>query len=183
MSLLPNRNLADPSTIEPYSAEGVLQVVIETPKGSRNKYAYDPDRRVLVLKKVLPPGMSFPYDFGFVPSTKAGDGDPIDVLVLMDEPTFPGCIVEARVIGVITGEDEVRDGKTQRNDRVLAVAALSQTYEGWLTVNDVPQSMLRHMEAFFAQYPRLLNGKTYKLLGVKDADEAGRLIEEARNNA
>lgn len=102
--------LADPSTLEPHSPEGVLQVVIETPKGSRNKYTFDHARRVLMLKKTLPAGMSFPYDFGFVPSTKAEDGDPIDVLVLMDEPTFPGCLVDVRVIGVITGEDQLPGG-------------------------------------------------------------------------
>jgi inorganic pyrophosphatase len=64
-------------------------VVVETPKGSRNKYAFDPDNRVFELKKVLPAGMALPYDFGFLPSTKGGDGDPLDVLVLMDEPAFP----------------------------------------------------------------------------------------------
>ena len=65
-------------------------MIIETPKGSRNKYAYDPQERIFELRKVLPAGMAFPY-FGFVPSTTAGDGDPLDVLVLMDEPAFPGC--------------------------------------------------------------------------------------------
>jgi inorganic pyrophosphatase len=79
-------------------------VVVETPKGSRNKYAFHPDNRVFELKKVLPAGMALPYDFGFLPSTKGGDGDPLDVLVLMDEPAFPGCVLKCRVIGVIEGE-------------------------------------------------------------------------------
>ena len=79
--------------MQPLDTDGqnAIQVIIETPKGSRNKYAFDPEQRVFQLKKVLPTGMAFPYDFGFIPSTKAEDGDPVDVLVLMDEPAFPGC--------------------------------------------------------------------------------------------
>jgi inorganic pyrophosphatase len=84
--------LADPTRLKPFDANDkqLLRVVIETPKGSRNKFAFDPDDHIFELKKVLPSGMTFPYDFGFVPSTKADDGDPIDVLVLMDEPAFSG---------------------------------------------------------------------------------------------
>lgn len=80
--VLSPRDAADPK---------VIQVVIETPKGSRNKYAFDLDQRIFELTKVLPVGMAFPYDFGFIPSTVAERGDPVDVLVLMDEPAFPGC--------------------------------------------------------------------------------------------
>jgi inorganic pyrophosphatase len=83
--------------------ENILQVVIETPKGSRNKYAFDEKKRVFGLKKVLPAGMEFPHDFGFVPSTLAEDGDPTDVLVLMDEPAFPGCALQCRIVGIIEG--------------------------------------------------------------------------------
>jgi len=100
------RSLADPSVLSPRDEDDkqLFRVVVETPKGSRNKYAFDPDNRVFELKKVLPAGMAFPYDFGFLPSTKGGDGDPLDVLVLMDEPAFPGCVLKCRVIGVIEGE-------------------------------------------------------------------------------
>lgn len=84
-----HRSLADPVDLSPLDGSDKFQVIIETPKGSRNKYAFDPEQRVFALKKVLPAGMTFPYDFGFVPSTKAEDGDPTDVLVLMDEPAFP----------------------------------------------------------------------------------------------
>src|SRR5277367_676841 len=98
--------LSDPTRLAPFDGdarEGV-QVIIETPKGSRNKYAFDPEEKVFELKKVLPAGMAFPYDFGFVPSTKADDGDPVDVLVLMDEPAFAGCVLSCRPIGVVQGE-------------------------------------------------------------------------------
>ena len=85
--------LADPIQLKPFDSDDkqLLRVVIETPKGSRNKFAFNPKEHIFELKKVLPAGMEFPYDFGFVPSTKADDGDPVDVLVLMDEPAFPGC--------------------------------------------------------------------------------------------
>ena len=182
MSLPMSDSLADPSTMEPYTQEGVLEVVIETPRSSRNKYTFDYSRRVLVLKKVLPAGMSFPCDFGFVPSTKAEDGDPIDVLLLMDEPGVPGCVVEARVIGVITGEDELPGGKRQRNDRVLAVAAVSHAFAEVQSLDDLPKQIVNHMGEFFVSYPKLLGGKTYNLLGMKGPEEAKQLIEEARRN-
>lgn len=86
--------------------EETIQVIIETPKGSRNKYAFDEKQRVFALKKVLPAGMAFPYDFGFVPSTIAEDGDAVDVLVLMDEPAFPGCLLICRIVGIIEGKQE-----------------------------------------------------------------------------
>ena len=179
----PNTPLADPSFIEPYNADDVLQVVIETPKNSRNKYAFDHDRNVIVLRKVLPAGMVFPYDFGFVPSTLAEDGDPIDVLLLMDEPAFPGCVLNARLIGVIEGEDELDGGKTQRNDRLLAVAEASHTFADIHDAANLPENLASHMREFFEQYPRLLGGKTYKVLATKGPAEAKRLIEEARRNA
>ena len=84
--------------------EETIQVIIETPKGSRKKFAFDEKQRVFALKKVLPAGMAFPYDFGFVPSTIAEDGDAVDVLVLMDEPAFPGCLLICRIVGIIEGK-------------------------------------------------------------------------------
>src|SRR5215831_19946718 len=98
--------LADPTRLEPVVEDdnNLIQVIIETPKASRNKYVFNPELKVFALKRVLPAGMTFPYDFGFVPSTKADDGDPLDVLVLMDEPAFPGCLLKCRVVGVIEGE-------------------------------------------------------------------------------
>ena len=90
--------IANPVRLNPADSDDdqLLRVVIETPKGSRNKFAFNAKERIFELKKVLPSGMAFPYDFGFVPSTLAGDGDPIDVLVLMDEPAFPGCALSCR---------------------------------------------------------------------------------------
>jgi len=83
-----------------------INAVIETPKGSRNKYVYDNETGGFKLKKALPAGMMFPFDFGFIPSTIADDGDPMDILVLTDAPTFSGCIIECKVIGIIKVEQE-----------------------------------------------------------------------------
>src|SRR5690242_1479965 len=103
-----------------------VTVVIETPKGSHNKYSYDPAIAAFVLGGVLPAGAVFPFDFGFIPSTLGDDGDPLDVLVLMDAPAFTGCVVRSRVIGAIEAQQE--HGQTLRNDRLLAVATKSMTH-------------------------------------------------------
>src|SRR5436309_9611011 len=95
----------------------VMEVMIETPRGKRNKFKYDSKHDRFLLCSVLPAGASFPYDFGFLPGTKGEDGDPLDVLVLMDESAFPGCVIEARLIGVLEIE-QAEDGEKYRNDRL-----------------------------------------------------------------
>lgn len=185
------RGLADPLFLKPYakkaeegSAGGakagdkLLQVIIETPKGSRNKYSFDSEQHVFVLKAALPAGMSFPYDFGFVPQTKADDGDPLDVLVLMDESAFPGCALLARLIGVIEGEQTALK-KTVRNDRLVAVADMAHVYAKVKGLKDLPRQTLREIQEFFVNYHRL-QGKEYKLLGCKGEKTAERLISKAR---
>src|SRR5215208_5286440 len=106
---------------------GDLNVVIDTPKGSRNKFKYDEALGLFRLSGVLPAGAVFPFDFGYIPSTEGGDGDPLDVLVLMDEPVFVGCLVPSRLLGLIEA-DQTENGKTTRNDRLIAVAANSRNH-------------------------------------------------------
>jgi inorganic pyrophosphatase len=133
-----NRALANPARLAPFEDDDAdtIQVVVETPKRSRNKYAFDTEERVFSLSKVLPAGMTFPYDFGFVPSTRADDGDPVDVLVLMDEPAFPGCVLQCRPIGVIEGEQI--DGKRKtRNDRIVAVEQANHAYATVKHIDDL----------------------------------------------
>jgi inorganic pyrophosphatase len=160
---------------------GLIQVIIETPKGSRNKFAYDEQQNIFIVKKVLPAGMSFPYDFGFLPRTQAPDGDPIDVLLLMDEPAFPGIAVRARLIGIIQGE-QVEGKKKNRNDRLLAVAEMNHEYAYIKKLSDLPDKFVHELEEFFVNYHRL-EGKQYKLLGCKGADAAMRAIKEAQRAA
>lgn len=128
-----------------------LDVVIETPKGSRNKFKFDEKDGNFRLSKVLPEGMMFPYDFGFVPGTRGEDGDPLDVLVLMDEPTFPGCVVECVLVGVVEAEQE-EEGSATRNDRLIAVANASQTYAGVRELADLNPAVVRQIEGFFVNY-------------------------------
>jgi inorganic pyrophosphatase len=176
------RSLADPTRLKPIDKkDGILQVIVETPKASRNKFAFDARQKVFTLKAVLPAGMTFPYDFGFLPRTIGGDGDPIDVLLLMDEPAFPGITVRARLIGVIEGEQI--DGKKRiRNDRLVAVAEANHMYANIKRLADLPSKFLRELEDFFVNYHRL-EGKRYKLLGCKDTAKARRLIQKARKAA
>jgi inorganic pyrophosphatase len=118
-----------------------LTVIIETPKGSQNKYTYEPRFGAFALDGVLPAGAVFPFDFGFVPSTIGDDRDPLDVLVLMDAATFTGCIVPSRLIGVIEAE-QTENGKTMRNDRLIAVAAKSITHRSLREISDVSDDLV-----------------------------------------
>jgi inorganic pyrophosphatase len=177
-----SKKLADPTKLKPIDKkDGTLQVIIETPKGSRNKFAFDPKQEIFALKKVLPAGMVFPYDFGFLPQTIAPDGDPIDVLLLMDEPAYPGCAVRARLIGIIEGE-QVDGNKRTRNDRVVAIAEANHMYANIRKLKDLPDQFLRELQDFFVNYHRL-EGKQYKLLGCKGTAAAMRLIKKAQEAA
>lgn len=169
------RSLVDPIELSPVDDSDRLQVVIETPKGSRNKYAFDPDQRVFALKKVLPAGMTFPYDFGFVPSTKAEDGDPTDVLVLMDEPAFPGCLLKCRLIGIIEGQ-QGKKKKGERNDRIIAIEDANHSYAHVSHVKDLGKKFLKELEEFFVNYHDL-EGKKYRILDVKGPAEARRRLD------
>jgi inorganic pyrophosphatase len=175
--------VANPSKLAALNSKqkDIVQVVIETPRGSRNKYAFDPKQRVFTLKKVLPEGMVFPHDFGFIPSTQADDGDPLDVLLLMDQPAFPGCVVEARLIGVIEGE-QVQDGNGERNDRLLAVAESSHTHSGVRSIKDLNPSLLEEIEKFLVNYHA--NDRTeFKVISCKGPQAAAKQLVKAQSKA
>ncbi len=159
------------------SAKKTIQLIVETPSGSRNKYKYDQKTKRLKLSKVLPEGMIFPYDFGFIPGTKAEDGDPLDVLVLVDAPTFPGCEVEARVIGVIKANQK-EGQKENRNDRLIAVAEQSVLYAEIKEIDDLDSTLLKQIEEFFTNYQKVRNIK-FTVLSREGADSALQKIDEA----
>src|SRR5215203_1097228 len=154
-----------------------LNVVIETPKGSRNKYNYDEKLGLFKLGGVLPSGASFPFDFGFVPSSLGGDGDPLDVLVLMDEPAFAGCLVRTRLVGVVEAEQTERDGETTRNDRLIGVAADSRLHTRVRTLESLGTTLLEEIEHFFVSYNQI-KGKVFKPLGRSGPERARELVEE-----
>jgi inorganic pyrophosphatase len=146
------------------SGKKSLNVVIETPKGSRVKYSYVDETGIFELKKALPEGMMFPFNFGFVPSTRAEDGDPVDILILNGEPLLPGCLVKARAIAVIEGEQTEKDGKKTRNDRLIGMAIAKQTptFMGKL---DADKNTLGEIEYFFISHNKL-TGKKFKVVGT-----------------
>jgi inorganic pyrophosphatase len=157
--------------------KSLVRVVIETPKGCRNKYKFEPGMGAFKLSNVLPEGMVFPYDFGFIPDTRAEDGDPIDVLLLMDQPAFPGCVIESRLVGVIEAEQR-EDGEVQRNDRLIAVAAENHSYSGLRDISDINKTLLEDIGRFFVNYHRA-RGSRFKVLGFRGSRQACRLLKKS----
>ena len=154
-----------------------LNVIVDTPKGSRNKFKYDERSGLFKLSGVLPAGSSFPYDFGFLPSTRGEDGDPLDVLVLMDDPAFAGCLVPARLLGVIEAEQTERTGETMRNDRLIAVAADSITHRRLKSLGTLDGNLVDQIEHFFVSYNEI-KGKQFKPIGRFGPTRARRLVDE-----
>src|SRR6266576_4393337 len=145
--------MADLSLLSPQldTKKSTCRAIIETPKGRRNKFKFDPDSGLFMLGGLLPEGMMFPFDFGFVPSSLAGDGDPLDILVLMDAPAHVGCLIEIRLIGIIQAE-QTEDGKTVCNDRLLGAAVHSYDHEDLESINEVSKTLLEQLEEFFISY-------------------------------
>src|ERR1700693_4813726 len=158
--------MADLSTLSPQldPKKDTCRAIIETPKGCRNKFDYDPDSGLFMLGTLLPEGMMFPFDFGFVPATLGDDGDPLDILVLMDAPAHVGCLIEVRIIGIIEAEQMER-GKTVSNDRLLGVAIHSYDHEGLESINDVSMTLLDQLEQFFISYNKQ-RGKKFRVTGT-----------------
>jgi inorganic pyrophosphatase len=151
-----------------------IQVVVETPRGCRNKYKFNPETRGIKLSKVMPEGMIFPYDFGFIPDTSGEDGDPLDVLILSDEGTFPGCEIECRLIGVLKA-NQTENGKRNRNDRLIAVAAASVLYRNVIELSNLEPAVLKQMEDFFVNYQKVRDIE-FVILKREAAKSARRLI-------
>ena len=160
---------------------GRVNVVVDTPQGSRNKYKFDEQHGQWRLSKVLPQGMYFPYDFGFIPSTRGEDGDPLDVLLLADEPAFPGCVVPARLIGVLEAE-QTEGGKTIRNDRLVAVVETPYNPAEYRSLEEASPQRLDEIEHFFVSYNKM-EGRQFKPLARHGADRAQELIEQATHRA
>jgi len=158
--------------------EGFVNVIIETPRGKQNKFTFDPKLCVFMLKKTLPMGTVFPFDFGFIPQTLGEDGDPLDILVIIDEPVYPGCLIVTRLLGVLQAEQEEGKGKKIRNDRLVAVSNCSVLYENIKNIDDLNKSMVTEIENFFIDYNKHA-GKKFNPLGWKNARAAMKLIENS----
>jgi inorganic pyrophosphatase len=156
-----------------------IDVIVETPKGSAQKYDYVPNTPFFKLKKILPSGMVFPYDFGFIPKTKGQDGDPLDVIVISEFNSFPGVIIKCRIIGGIKAEQskEKNSDKMIRNDRFLAIPKCSNIFQTIEKMEDLPDQITDQLEEFFFNYNKL-EGKKFKALAKMGPKEAQGLIEE-----
>jgi inorganic pyrophosphatase len=155
---------------------GHVNVVVETPKGSRNKYRYDEKLKMFQLHSLLPVGAVFPFDFGFIPSTCGEDGDPLDVLLLMEEPAPGAFLVPARLIGVIEAVQSDGDEKL-RNDRLIAVSAASHTHEKVESLSDLGPQRIEEIEQFFISYNHM-HGKLFKPVGCHGAARALKLVKK-----
>jgi len=159
-----------------FEKDKLINVVIETPKGSRVKYAFQPETGLFELKRALPEGMVFPFNFGFIPSTLAEDGDPLDILILNEEELVPGCVLKARVECAIKAQ-QIEDGTTTRNDRLIGLAVLEETPTFMETVT-IQEKTLNEIEYFFKSYNKLY-GRKFKILGKTGAKKAMELVKKA----
>ncbi len=159
-------------------ASGAVNAVVEAVKGTRNKFKFHPDRELFIHDSVLPAGAVYPFDFGFVPSTQADDGDPVDVLVLLDEPAFVGAVVPVRLIGAITAKQRERNGVTERNDRLVGVAMASVLYRDVKALDDLPTPLIEQIEHFWISYNEV-EGKEFTPIARVGPRAAMNLVRRA----
>lgn len=157
--------------IETKASLKAVYAVIKIPKGSRNKYRYDVDREIFVLERVLYSPFQYPADYGIIPQTMGDDGNPLDIMVMMHQPTFPGCIIECKPIGVMKMTDE-----GERDDKILGVPLTDPRFTDINDVQDVPPTFLKEIEHFFREYKKS-GKKTTEVLGWKNAGKALKAIE------
>ena len=167
------------SGLEAFNAKTkAWNVIVETPQGCRNKYKYDEATGLFMLSKVLPVGATFPFDFGYLPGTRAEDGDPLDVLLLMEEAAFCGCLVPSRLIGVIEAVQTEKNGDLLRNDRIVAIAKDARNYRSVRSIDDLDDHLLEEIQYFFKSYNKLC-GKRFRVRCCKPAEHAEAAIEKA----
>ena len=152
-----------------------IEAVIEIPKGSRNKYEIDHETGAVWLDRMLFTATQYPADYGFVPHTLAADGDPLDVLVLLDEPTFPGCHIHVRPVGVFRMSDENGD-----DDKILSVPSTDPRWERLRDLDDLPVHLTEEISHFFAVYKELEPGKATNVHGWRGAEEAEMVVRQAQ---
>lgn len=164
--------MVDLSRIPAQPKAGLINVLIEIPAGSKNKYEFDKDMNAFALDRVLYSSVAYPYDYGFVPNTLADDGDPLDGMVIMDQPTFPGCVIAARPIGML----EMVDGG-DRDEKILCVPDKDPRYAHVKSIKDIPQHRLDEIAEFFQTYKNL-EKKSVEILGWQDVDAVMPLVEK-----
>ena len=162
----------DLSLISPQPKPGIVNVLIEIPAGSKNKYEFDKDLNAFALDRVLYASVQYPYDYGFIPNTLADDGDPLDGMVIMDQPTFPGCVIAARPIGML----KMIDGG-DRDEKILCVPDKDPRYANVTSLDDIASHRLDEIAEFFRTYKNL-EKKVTEITGWENVDVVKPLIEE-----
>ncbi|MDQ3187246.1 MAG: inorganic diphosphatase [Pseudomonadota bacterium] len=160
-------------SLAPRTESGLVNIIIDTARGSRNKFKYDEKNQCFRLSRILPAGACFPYDFGSIPMTLAEDGDALDVLVISDASSFPGCLISGKLIGTISGE-QAEKKKTIRNDRLLAVPVTPANPAVFAHIDNLPEAWLTEIEHFFVSYNQA-QGREYKPIkrgGPQEAEAA-----------
>jgi inorganic pyrophosphatase len=155
-----------------------VDVLVEIPRGSRSKYELDQKTGRIRLDRVLFSSVHYPADYGFVMETVGGDGDPLDALIVVEEPTFPGCVVHSRPIGTLLMRDELGD-----DEKILAVPVGDPRFDEVRALRDLGKHRLCEIETFFATYKELESNKSSEVKGWHDADVAWKLIGDARDRA
>jgi inorganic pyrophosphatase len=163
--------------LPPFTEDGDVHVVVETPRGSRAKFAYDPKLESFALSKSLLTGLTYPHDWGFVPSTKADDDDPLDIMLIHDAATFPGLVVTCRVIGILQIEQKSKK-KSERNDRLFAVPRRSHSERALQDVRDLTKPIQEELEKFFIATDEL-EDKKLNIIGWKGPKAAIQAIKDA----
>lgn len=162
----------DLSQIPAQPKPGLINVIIEIPGGSKNKYEFDKDLNAFALDRVLYASVQYPYDYGFIPNTLADDGDPLDGMVIMDQPTFPGCVITARPIGML---EMIDDG--DRDEKLLCVPDKDPRFKEINALGQIAPHRLDEISEFFATYKRLEKKET-EILGWKDVETVNALVEK-----
>ena len=154
-----------------------MDIIIETPKGSRQKYTYDKELKLFRLKKVLAPGLVFPFDFGFIPGTTGEDGDPLDILVLSEYQGFPGCVVDVRITGCLPAI-QTHAKKSFRNDRFIGILEQSDAYDRIMSIEELPSELIDNIKLFFTTYLQA-EGKTVHWENDMNSLQAMEVINKA----
>jgi len=150
--------------------------IVETPAGSHAKFAYDPESGLFQLGKLLPVGLAFPFDFGFIPSTLGGDGDPLDVLVLPEVQLPVGCLAKVKLIGVMEAEQRKGSKRARRNDRIIARLVESRMFPGVDDISQLGDSVVEELGVFFRTYKNA-RGQSYDVLNVGGPERAVEIID------
>jgi inorganic pyrophosphatase len=174
-------NKIDPRTLSNlpvYSDDGAIHAVVEAPKGSGVKLKYDEKLGTFTVTRALPLGLTYPFDWGFVPSTKAPDGDPLDVLILHGAQTYPGVVLPCQPLGLIEMDQDNEEGQRERNDRVIVMPSWHDRLGEFERASDLPERLRKEIEQFFLS-TTFFTAKKSEVLGWRSAKRAAAIIKKA----